>query len=155
MAEQVSVERTISASADEVWALVSDVRRMGEWSPETFECEWIGGATGPMAGARFRGRNRNGKKRWSTVSTVAEAAPGRVFAFEVKAGPWKVARWEYRFEPTDGGCRVTEIWIDERGRLVTILGKPVSGVGDRASHNRASMTETLGRLAAAAEGTPE
>jgi hypothetical protein len=47
---------------------------------------------------------------------------------------------------------VTETWIDQRGRLVTFLGKPVSGVADRASHNRAGMEATLDRLAAVAEG---
>ena len=155
MTDQVSVERTVSAPASDVWPLVSDVRRMGEWSPETVECEWLGGASGPVVGARFRGRNRNGKKRWSTVSTVSAAEPGAVFAFDVKVGPLKVARWEYRFEPTDTGCRVTETWTDQRGRLVAMLGKPVSGVGDRAAHNRASMEATLDRLAAAAERAPE
>jgi hypothetical protein len=34
---------------------------------------------------------------------------------------------------------------------VKSLGKPVSGVGDRAAHNRAGMEQTLERLAAAAE----
>ncbi len=64
----------------------------------------------------------------------------------------KVALWTYRFEPTDGGCAVTESWDDERGALVTLLGKPVSGVADRATHNRAGMEETLRKLKAAAEG---
>ena len=50
-----------------------------------------------------------------------------------------------------GGCAVTESWDDERGRLVKFLGKPVSGVADRVTHNRAGMEQTLRNLKAAAE----
>jgi uncharacterized protein YndB with AHSA1/START domain len=152
MAEQVSVTKDIAAPAEAVWAMVSDVTRMGEWSPENEGGEWLRGATGPQPGATFRGTNRNGKKQWKTVATVVDAEPGRVFAFRVKAaGGLKVAEWRYAFEPTATGCRVTETWIDQRGVVVKTLGKPVSGVGDRAAHNRAGMEQTLARLAAAAE----
>jgi hypothetical protein len=150
--DQVSVARDVAASPDALWAMVADVTRMGEFSPENAACEWIGDTREPVVGARFRGTNRNGKRTWKTVGEVVTAEPGRAFAFEVTSGPLKVARWEYRFEPADGGCRVTETWIDQRGRLVTFLGKPVSGVADRASHNRAGMETTLDRLAAVAEG---
>jgi uncharacterized protein YndB with AHSA1/START domain len=149
---QVEVERFIAAPAEEVWAMVADVRRMGDWSPETEGCEWLKGATAPVPGARFRGKNAHGKKRWSTVAQVTEATPGEVFSFRVAVGALKVAHWAYRFEPADGGCRVKEIWTDERGTLVTKFGKPISGVADRSAHNRATMVATLDRLAAAAEG---
>jgi uncharacterized protein YndB with AHSA1/START domain len=151
MGEQVSVSRDIAAPAERVWALISDVTRMGEWSPETVGATWLGRAVGPAPGARFRGRNRNGRRTWTTVATVLEAEPGRSFAFRVKAGPFDVADWAYRIEPTAAGCRVTETWTDRRGRLVAALGRPVSGVADRASHNRATMARTLDNLAAAAE----
>ena len=32
---------------------------------------WIKGATGPAVGAKFKGRNRLGSKKWSTVSRCA------------------------------------------------------------------------------------
>ena len=51
----------IAAPPDLVWDLVSDVTRIGEYSPETFEAEWLDGASGPRAGVRFRGHvRRNG-----------------------------------------------------------------------------------------------
>ena len=50
-----TVERHIDAPPDVLYDLVTDVRRMGEWSPETVEADWIGGASGPEVGARFRG----------------------------------------------------------------------------------------------------
>ena len=58
-----SVTVHMSAPAEEVvWELVSDVTSIGKFSPETFEAEWLDGATGPAVGARFRGHvKRNGK----------------------------------------------------------------------------------------------
>jgi hypothetical protein len=79
------------------------------------------------------------------------ADPATTFAFDVTAGPFRIARWAYTFEPTGEACRVTEIWTDQRGRIAAFMGKPASGVGDRATHNRASMEQTLERLATAAE----
>ena len=155
MSEQVSVSRQINAPAEQLWAMVSDVTRMGEWSPENEGGEWLRGATGPKPGATFRGANRNGKKKWKTVAKVVDAEPGRVFSFRVSAGGGlKVAEWRYEFAPTATGCEVTETWVDQRGFIVKTLGKPVSGVADRAAHNRAGMEQTLERLAAAAESAP-
>ena len=34
---------------------MSDVTKIGSYSPETFEAQWLDGATGPAVGARFRG----------------------------------------------------------------------------------------------------
>jgi len=153
MAEQVSVTREIGASAGQVWEMVADVTRMGEWSPETEGAAWLGGATGPLPGAKFRGTNRNGKKKWDTMATVVEAEPGRVFSFRVTAKGFKVAEWRYTFEPINGGCRVEETWIDQRGRIATAFGKPISGVEDRAEHNRTGMERTLERLKVIAEST--
>lgn len=151
MADQVQVEREIAASPERVWELISDVTRMGEWSPETTSCRWLGGADAPEVGARFRGSNRSGWRRWTTVCTVTDAEPGGSFAFEVKGGPVPVARWAYEIEATDGGCRVTESWVDRRPRVFAVMMGPLSGVSDRAEHNRAGMEETLDRLAEAAE----
>ena len=155
VSDSVTVERDIGATPEAVWALISDVTRMGEFSPENVGCEWIGDRREPVVGAGFRGMNRNGKRQWKTTCRVVESEPARVFAFEVKAVGLRVARWEYHFDPIDaGGCRVAETWVDQRGKLATWFGGPVSGVRNRADHNRAGMVTTLERVAAAAEGTP-
>jgi hypothetical protein len=60
-----TVRQLIEAPREVVYDLVTDVTRMGEWSPECVACEWVDGATGPAVGARFRGRNRHGLARWS------------------------------------------------------------------------------------------
>lgn len=151
---EISVSQSVSASPEHVWSLISDVTRMGEWSPETKSCTWTKGATGPAVGAKFTGNNENGKKKWSTVCTVSACEPGRSFVFDVNVGPIKVARWTYAIEPGEGDtCTITETWTDRRGWLVTKMGKPLSGVEDRSEHNRAGMVTTLANLAAAAEQT--
>lgn len=138
---------------DAVWALVADVARMGEWSPETAGCEWLGGAKVPAVGARFRGRNRRGWRRWSTSCVVTECEPGKAFAFDVSAGPLAVATWAYRLEPAEGGCIVRETFTDRRTPPFKLIGGLASGVWERREHNRRGMETTLERLAAVAEGS--
>jgi uncharacterized protein YndB with AHSA1/START domain len=153
MADHVSVTQEIGAPPEQVWAMVSDLTRMGEWSPENEGATWLRGATGPKPGATFSGANRNGKKKWKTAGTIVDAEPGRLLTFRIKAAGFKVAEWRYVFESVATGCRVTESWTDQRGKIAKALGKPVSGVADRAAHNQVMMEQTLERLKAAAEST--
>src|SRR5277367_6047983 len=70
MAYPTAASRDIAAPAEKVWALVSDLPRMGEWSPENAGGKWVKGATGPALGSVFQGANKNGFRRWSTTVTV-------------------------------------------------------------------------------------
>ncbi|MCB1014804.1 MAG: SRPBCC family protein [Acidimicrobiales bacterium] len=153
MADEIEVQAEVAASPSDLYAMVSDVERMGEWSPENVSCRWADGASGPTVGARFSGRNRRGWRRWSTVNEVVEADPGRVFAFRTSSMGLPVARWRYTFagDEPDGPCTVTETWVDERGALIRVAGRLATGVADRASHNRDGMRQTLEALKAAAE----
>jgi uncharacterized protein YndB with AHSA1/START domain len=146
----VTVTREIAAPPDEVWALVSDLPRMGEWSPENEGGEWVGGATGPTAGAKFRGSNRHGSKRWKTMATIVDADPGRRLSFRVTAFGLKVADWAYDIEPTATGCLVTESWTDLRPGFFKPIAKLATGVEDRLEHTRPAMEATLDALAATA-----
>jgi uncharacterized protein YndB with AHSA1/START domain len=146
----VSASRAIAAPAERVFALVTDLSRMAEWSPENIGGRWVKGATGPARGARFIGHNRNGTKSWTTACDVVEFEPPTRFAFEVTAGPVKISRWEYRIEPTASGCTVTETWTDRRNLLIAKLGGVFSGVADRPTFNRTSIEFTLERLDATA-----
>ena len=79
MHDAVTVHMDAPAAA--IWDLVSDITRIGSYSPETFEAEWLEGATGPVVGAKFRGhvkRNEKGPTYW-TICTVT-ANPGRATA---------------------------------------------------------------------------
>jgi len=148
---ELSVTREIGAPAEQVWAMVSDVTRMGEWSPENVGGKWLRGATSAEPGAKFRGANRIGWRRWSTVGTVVDAEPGRAFSFRVSSFGIPVADWGYSFEQTPTGCRVTESWTDHRPGWFRPLAQLATGVSDREAHNRAGMQQTLERLAAVAE----
>ena len=141
---------TIAADPTVVYDLISDVTRMGEWSPETTSCRWVDGV-GPAVGARFRGTNRHRLTRWTTTCTVTAAEPGRRFAFDVRWGLWEISRWSYVIEPSDDGCRVTESWADKRVTALRVTSPVVMGITDRAAHNRTGMAATLAALKLTAE----
>jgi uncharacterized protein YndB with AHSA1/START domain len=153
MAEEASVSTRVEAPAPKVFALVSDLTRMGEWSPECVGVEWKGGATAAVPGAKFKGHNKRGARRWSTTGTIVSVKPGQEFAFDVATVfNLPVARWTYRVDPVgDDACTLTETWTDRRGGLVNLLGMLATGVKDRKSHNTDGMKETLARIKAAAE----
>jgi uncharacterized protein YndB with AHSA1/START domain len=148
------VERRIAAAPELVYDLVSDVTRMGRWSPETSACRWVGGADGPAVGARFVGSNRRGPLLWSTSCRVTAAERGREFAFSVTFLGAPIADWAYVFTPDGDGCRVVERWADRRSAAMRLGSVPVMGIHDRAAHNRRGMERTLAALAVAAEAQP-
>ena len=150
---QGSVTVHFAAPPAEVWDLVSDVTRIGEFSPETFEAQWLDGATGPRAGARFRGhvrRNGRGPVYWTTC-TVTASEPGREFAFAVN-GPGEVIvnTWRYRLDPTGDGTDVTESF-ELPGTLPMRLYWSVAGRA-RLRTNLTGMRVTLEKMKAIVEG---
>ena len=97
----------VSVPPADLYEIVSDVTRMGEWSPVCRECWWDEGA-GPHVGAWFTGRNQTPERTWETRSQVVAAEPGRRFAWEVNNG-W--VSWCYTFAPDGEGSMLTESWI--------------------------------------------
>jgi hypothetical protein len=146
----VRVSADIKADPKLVYGLISDITRMGEWSPETTSASWLSG-DGPEVGARFRGVNRRGPLRWVTTCTVTAADPGRRFAFTVRFGPWPISEWAYDITASESVCTVTESWVDKRGWSMRAGSPVVMGIVDRAAHNRAGMEATLAALKVAAE----
>jgi hypothetical protein len=96
----------VRASPEELYDLVSDVTRTGEWSPVCTACWWDEGATGQV-GDWFTGHNETPERTWETRSQVAAAERGREFAWLVGG---RLARWGFVLEPVDGGTRLTETW---------------------------------------------
>jgi len=96
----------IARSPDDLYDMIADVTRMGEWSPICKACWWDDGA-GPEVGAWFTGRNELPDRTWETRSQVVAAERGREFAFVVGG---TLARWGYALAPVDGGTEVTESW---------------------------------------------
>jgi uncharacterized protein YndB with AHSA1/START domain len=151
MVANVEISRNIAASPADVYAAISDVTRMGEWSPECFACEWHAGFDHAVVGATFDGHNRNGEHEWTSQGRVIEADPGRSFAFECSMFDFHYSTWGYRIEPTSTGCRVTEWSEDLRPESVLEFSQQVSGVADRTARNRETIGGTLERLATALE----
>jgi uncharacterized protein YndB with AHSA1/START domain len=149
--DQVRVEQRIAASPEALYDMVSDVTRMGSWSPETTSARWLGGADRPAPGARFKGANKHGWRRWHTTCTVVAAEPGRRFSFDVGFGPLPISQWSYEFVADGDGCRVVETWNDRRPGWMIRTSPVMMGVSDRPGHNRAGMEATLSRLRTAAE----
>ena len=149
-----SVTVHMAAAPEAVWALVSDVTQIGSYSPETFEAEWLDGATGPAVGARFRGHvKRNGTDPiyWTTCEVVA-CEPGREFAFSVVQREKRTSTWRYVIEPTPGdaaACAVTESFelLDEW--WLRLYWKLMGW--SRGKTNENGMRTTLERIRAVAE----
>lgn len=149
---ELSQSIEISAPPKEVFQAITDLPAMGRLSPENTGGHWLNGANGPAVGAKFKGTNANGAKSWTTAVTVVEFAPPRDFAFEVKVGPAKVARWAYAVEATATGSRVTESWTDRRNSLAKWIGAKSSGVEHRDEFTVQSIRTTLENLKRTLEG---
>ncbi len=150
---QGSVTVQMAASPDVVWDLVSDVTRIGEFSPETFEAVWLGGATGPAAGARFKGhvkRNGVGPTYW-TLCEVTECVPQQIFEFVVIMNGEHLNRWGYRLAAVDGGTAVTESFALRASALSRIYWALLGW--HRARANERGMRQTLERIKAIAEAS--
>ena len=146
----VEVSETVKADPARVYELVSDLPRMGEWSPENTGGKWLRGATGPVVGARFRGTNRSGIAIWATRVTVTAADPGQRFTFDVDFMGVPISTWDYEFAGAADTCTVTERWTDRRPGWMRATSM-LTGVLNRPEHNRAGMQKTLERLKATAE----
>src|SRR5689334_19737894 len=102
MGEKAPVTATteIAAPAEKVYAMISDLPRMGEWSPDNRGGSWKGGAAVATPGAVFKGTNQNGKKKWSGVVKVVDVTIPKRFAFTTIVGPMEIGDWIYEIEPT-------------------------------------------------------
>ena len=69
---------TVKASAQDLYDIVSDITRTGEWSPVCTSCWWDDEANAGTVGAWFTGRNVLPNRTWETRSQVVAAEHGRV-----------------------------------------------------------------------------
>ncbi|WP_395690221.1 SRPBCC family protein [Nocardioides sp.] len=142
----------MDASPEEVWALVSDVTRIGEFSPETFEAQWTRGSTGPEVGASFKGhvkRNGVGPTYW-TPCQVTACVPGEVFEFAVGSDAMTVNNWGYRLQAQNGGTLVTEYFRLEPALYLRAYWFVMGFLRGRT--NEKGMRTTLERMKAVVEG---
>jgi len=109
MRRECEASVTVSAPPEAVWAVVSDVTRVGEWSGECRGCEWVG-VPGAVTGARFRGHNRRLWLRWTRLNEVVRAEPPRELVWRtVPRFPYPDSiEWRLSLVDTDGGTKVSE-----------------------------------------------
>jgi Polyketide cyclase / dehydrase and lipid transport len=139
----------IDAAPLAVYELVSDITRMGEWSPECYRCEWLDGARTAARGARFRGHNRLGKIHWHTDAIVTVAQPGQEFAFTtLHTNGREETFWRYQFRQLGTGTEVIEyyrfLWCPIANRIAEL---PIP----RDKQLRRGIQQTLNRIKTAAE----
>lgn len=149
LGDQVTV--WVDASPSAVWDLVTDVTRIGEFSPETLEAEWIRGAAGAEVGAWFKGhvrRNGVGPTYWS-LCRVTRYEPRRIFEWSVGTKNHTVNNWGYRLEPQRGGTLVTEYFRLEPTWFTTVYWAVLGVLRGRT--NRRGMRTTLERMKAVLE----
>jgi polyketide cyclase/dehydrase/lipid transport protein len=148
MHREASIE--INASPEAVYDLISNLPRMGEWSPENIGGEWQHGGTGKV-GDRFLGHNRAGERSWSVPVMVTVAERGRCFEFVTHPDDGPYVRWTYRMEPWGTGTHVTEIWDVEQlspGRR----GQTQAQLDERSRYTEVMLEKTLAALKKTAEG---
>jgi uncharacterized protein YndB with AHSA1/START domain len=138
----------IDAPASKVWALISDFRRMPEWSPQ---CRWMK-PFGPLRqGTRTLNLNRRNRLFWTTTSTVVEVIPEKKLAFRINTNH---TIWSYELEPTGQGTRVTESRHAENG-ITAFSNLSVNALfGGTANFERElleGMNTSLAKIKAAAE----
>lgn len=142
----------VEAPIEAVWALVTDVPRTGEWSPECERCEWVGGATGWAVGARFVGHNRRGSNTWDMECVVDEAEAPHRFSFHTERDGRQRTRWTWSLSAEGDDTRVEQSW--ERLAPFSVIQQVVERfvLGGREKHNATNLDTSLDRLKSAVEG---
>ena len=144
-----TVSLCMRADAGTIYAMVADVTRTPEFSPEIVDCRWLDGATGPAVGARFKARNKMPKRpTFSNKPVVTITDPGRTFAFARTEPFGGTVEWRYDFEPDGDGTLVTESYTVTKpvSRFGWFIIGTLFGRKDRRSDLRTGMEQTLQRL---------
>jgi uncharacterized protein YndB with AHSA1/START domain len=147
---ELRAETTIAAPPEAVWAVLSDVRRMPELSPELVRMVALlpGGL---RVGQQYLGVNRRKAVVWPTRSVVAELEPGRRLAWDTKSSG---ARWIWTLEPDGEATRVVHTRpVPQRLTLLSSAFATafLGGAGGHADELEAGMAASVSRLRALVE----
>jgi uncharacterized protein YndB with AHSA1/START domain len=125
---QISATIEMKADPEAVWQVLSDLRRMPEFSPELRKAYVVGK---PGVGASIIGVNRRKLAVWPTTSKVVRWEPGRAVAWKTRESG---ATWVYELEGTPAGTRVTGRRVLPKFTVGTSLLAPA--IGGAAGHDR-------------------
>jgi uncharacterized protein YndB with AHSA1/START domain len=143
----------IAATPAQVWAMVSDVRRMPEWSPQVRSTRLRAGFDEPALGAQFTNRNGEGDLVWTTHAEIIRFEPETEIAFRVEEN-WLI--WSFLIEPAAAGTRLTQRRQAPDGvsqLSLELTNGFMGGVETFTDTMRAGMRQTLERIKVAAEGS--
>ncbi len=145
----LEISENIEADAAAIYALISDLPRMGEWSTENIGGEWISGTPGAV-GSRFLGTNRIKSFEWSVPVEVTVAEQDACFEFVAAPDDGPYVRWTYRLEPLGTATRVTEIWdvMDLPPSLAKMTDEQLAG---RKAAVQGTIEATLAGIKSSAE----
>jgi uncharacterized protein YndB with AHSA1/START domain len=148
---ELRAEAIIEAPADRVWAVLSDLSRMPDWSPELVRMLPLKRG-GLRLGQSYLGVNRRKAVVWPTRSVVAVLEPGRALAWDTRSSG---ARWIWELVPD--GERTRVVHRRPVPRALTPISRvfaPVflGGTRSHADELEAGMAQTVSRLKAAVEG---
>ena len=149
-----TVDRYIEAPPEVLYDILSDVTRTPERTPDIVRCEWIGGATGPAVGARFKAINKQGRgPNWSNKPVVTVADPGREFTFTRTEPFGGTIEWKHVLTAEGTGTRVTESYtvLKPLAAFGWFIIGTLYGMKDRQTDLHNSMVASLDRLAELAE----
>lgn len=130
--------------------MVSDITRMGEWSPEATGGRWLRGGTGTV-GDWFEGVSETAERApWHRECEVAAAERGRDFTFVVGGVEANCTWWSYEMEPTETGTRLTEHWWFVN-KTPAFAAATEDQVAQRIAFTETMLHDTIGALKKAAE----
>ena len=134
----VRVQTVISADAERLYEIATDLDAMASFGTEFQGGEWASGRPGSV-GSTFTGRQRLGDSEWETTSTVLQAEPGRLFEWAVGDTDNATATWSLELKPAKGGTEVSYSFVH---------GPGPSGLRDRIEQYPESEEKLIeGRLA--------
>lgn len=142
------VRLVMNAAPETVYAVIADVTRMPELSPEVIECHWLDGATGPEVGARFAARNKFTRgPAVGNKPVITAVDPGRRISWSRTEPFGGTVEWTYEFLPHPEGTEVVESYraLKSVSRIGWLIISAFSSK-DRRSLQRAGMEQTLQRL---------
>jgi Polyketide cyclase / dehydrase and lipid transport len=142
-------EVTVDVDIADVWTVVSDPTRVGEWSHECVGVSWMGDHTAPVRGARFRGRNHAGVFRWGRICEIVDVHPHEIVWRTVPTALYPdSSEWRIALTPADGATRIEQTFRVLRApRVLAVLyALAIPSHRDRT----AALTDDLRRIGEAA-----
>ncbi|HEU4840765.1 MAG TPA: SRPBCC family protein [Ilumatobacteraceae bacterium] len=149
-----TVEATTAATPEQVWTVLADVTRIGEWSHECKVASWVDGATTAAVGARYTGSNRVGRTRWSRRNEILVADPARQLAWRTVPSALfsDSTTWRITLEPAGSGTRITQTF--EVTKLNPVVERLIFAAMKAHRDRLAALREDMARLGAVALTAP-